>query len=111
MKYLFSFLVGLFLISCQNQAPTSSPDLAEVQVNISGMTCEIGCAKLIESKLIKVNGVDFVEVIFQDSIGTIKYDKNRLSQEDLVQVIEGIAGGDLYTVKSIETTEETPSIP
>ncbi len=66
------------------------------------MTCEIGCAKLIQSKLYKTDGVSFAEVHFADSLGVVSYDANRLSEKELVQVVENAGGGDLYTVSSIE---------
>lgn len=85
-------------------------DLAKVEVAISGMTCEIGCAKLIQSKLYKTDGVKEAKVVFVDSVGLITYDRNRVSKDDLKQVIERTAGGDLYSVvelKDVELVEET----
>ncbi|MFD2567163.1 cation transporter [Pseudotenacibaculum haliotis] len=78
-------------------------DLQTVSLNISGMTCEIGCAKTIQSKLSKKEGVASAKVVFTDSLATIEFDKNRTSKEDLISFIGGIAGGDLYTAS--EATE------
>ncbi|MEQ6124933.1 heavy metal-associated domain-containing protein [Pseudotenacibaculum sp. MALMAid0570] len=75
-----------------------------VSLNISGMTCEIGCAKTIQSKLSKKEGVASAKVVFTDSLATIKYDANTTSKEDLIKFIDGIAGGDLYTAKESENT-------
>jgi Cu+-exporting ATPase len=77
------------------------------------MTCEIGCAKLIQSKLYKTDGVTFAEVHFADSSGVVTYDANRLSERDLVQAVEKAGGGDLYTVSSIEpvTAEVSSEAP
>ena len=80
-------------------------ELAKVEVAISGMTCEIGCAKLIQSKLYKTEGVKNAEVVFIDSIGRITYDKNKVSKEELKQVIEKTAGGDLYSVVAVNEVE------
>lgn len=78
--------------------------LETISLNISGMTCEIGCAKTIESKLSKKEGVAFAKVIFTDSIATVQFDANKTSPKKLIKFIDGIAGGDLY--KASEKTAE-----
>lgn len=79
-------------------------DLETVSLNVTGMTCQIGCAKKIQSDLSKKDGVASAKVIFKDSTATIEYDKNKTSKEDLIAFIGGIAGGDLYTATEIEET-------
>ena len=81
-------------------------DLKHAKAEIKGMTCEIGCARLIQSKLYKTEGVTFASVSFADSSGVISYDASRVSIEDLKAVIEGAGGGDLYTVASIHGIPE-----
>ena len=46
-----------------------------ISLAISGMTCEIGCAKTIQSKLSKKEGVLNANVIFKDSIATIEFEQ------------------------------------
>ena len=72
-----------------------------ISLAISGMTCEIGCAKTIQSKLSKKEGVADAIVVFTDSIATITFDSNKTSTEDLSSFITGIAGGNLYTASEI----------
>jgi len=74
-----------------------------ISLAISGMTCEIGCAKTIQSKLSKKEGVSDAEVVFTDSIATITFDSNKTSTEDLSSFINGIAGGNLYTASEIKS--------
>jgi Cu+-exporting ATPase len=126
-KFLTVLLIAIIFVSCdtrdkavhtdnQKEAETQikAADVKTVQLEIKGMTCEIGCAKLIQSKLYKTDGVTFAEVHFADSSGVVTYDANRLSEKDLVQAVEKAGGGDLYTVSSVvavasETaTEEAP---
>ena len=76
-----------------------------VSLAISGMTCEIGCAKTIQSKLSKKEGVADAVVVFTDSIATITFDSNKTSTEDLSSFITGIAGGNLYTASEIRLKE------
>ena len=123
-KILTVLLFALIFISCDNrdkQTNLKSKDQTEseknseieqanvktVQLEIKGMTCEIGCAKLIQSKLYKTDGVSFAEVHFADSSGVVSYDTHRLSEKDLIEVIEQAGGGDLYRVSSIEESHES----
>lgn len=114
MKFNYILFLSLLLsiTSCSQEASkktaiTQNPIYEEIQVNISGMTCEIGCAKLIESKLIKTPGVEKVDVVFTDSIGYIRYDINQVNQKELVEVIEKTGGGELYRVKGLQSIEST----
>ena len=76
-----------------------------VSLAISGMTCEIGCAKTIQSKLSKKEGVAAAVVVFTDSIVTITFDSNKTSAENLSSFITGIVGGNLYTASEIRLNE------
>ena len=69
-----------------------------LEVEIEGMTCEIGCARTIQSKLSKVDGVTYSKVNFEAKKGQFTYDENKISKEDIINKINGIAGGDLYKV-------------
>lgn len=120
-KSLILILIAIIFASCDFKAKEGTEDSeiktkkleADIQtarLEISGMTCEIGCAKLIQSKLYKTDGVSFAEIHFADSSGLVTYDANRLSKQDIVNVVEKAGGGDLYEVNSISPVEvpETP---
>jgi Cu+-exporting ATPase len=98
----------------EKQSEIAEADVKTVKLEIKGMTCEIGCAKLIQSKLYKTDGISFAEVHFADSSGVVSYDANRLTEKDLVEAVEKAGGGDLYKVSSInpatreEQSEKTP---
>ncbi|WP_075340825.1 cation transporter [Tenacibaculum agarivorans] len=94
-------LLSLITFSCKTatkeegnkQANETMAAKAEtVSLNISGMSCEVSCAKTIESKLAKKEGVLEAKVIFNDSLATVKYDANKINKGDLISVIEGIGG-------------------
>ncbi len=107
----------LFFISCDSKKPEEqskeesieqkavAEDLHQVKVAIKGMTCEIGCARLIQSKLYKADGVSFAKISFQDSSGVVSFDQNRISEDEIKQIIERTAGGEIYSVASIEEIE------
>jgi len=77
-----------------------------VEVDIEGMTCEIGCARTIQSKLSKVAGVTYSKVSFETKKGQFTFDLNKVSQEDIVKKINGIAGGDLYSVTKTKELQD-----
>ncbi len=77
-----------------------------VSLAISGMTCEIGCAKTIQSKLSKKEGVLDAKVIFTDSIANIQFDANKTSKKDLIAFVDGIAGGEMYSASESSTTNK-----
>ena len=106
-------LFVLFFVSCEKKESSGKTDpkpsekvvaenLHYVKVEIKGMTCEIGCARLIQSKLYKANGVSFAKVSFEDSTGIVSYDQNRINTEEIKKVIENTAGGEIYSVVTIE---------
>ena len=110
---LIPLLIVLVFTSCKNKVENESPndnnsveseklDVRKIALNIEGMTCEIGCARTIQSKLSKTEGVKFAEINFEKKNGIVEYDANKLSEKEIVSVVEQIAGGDLYTVTDIE---------
>jgi Cu+-exporting ATPase len=76
-------------------------DLRSIEVSIEGMTCEIGCARTIQSKLSKVEGVSASIVDFESGKGFFTYDANQIDQKVIVDKITGIAGGEVYSVSSV----------
>ncbi|SDS45014.1 Heavy-metal-associated domain-containing protein [Polaribacter sp. KT25b] len=95
-KIIFSIAIACFILTgCKNEAPKEVKK-ENVSLAISGMTCEIGCAKTIQSKLSKKEGVLDAKVVFTDSIANIEFDANKTSKEDLIAFVSGIAGGELY---------------
>lgn len=114
-RYIFTLIVAVSMAftACKGEAEkvekqeapkeAAIAKMETVSLNISGMTCEIGCAKTIQSKLSKKDGVASAKVVFKDSAATVAFDANKTSSEDLITFINGIAGGDLYT--ATETQE------
>ena len=121
-KLLFVAFAGLLLVSCgksttKNEKVTSNLEKSEnlavnlekVVINIEGMTCEIGCARTIQSKLSKTDGVITASVSFDEKQGIVEYDANKTNAKEIVAIVQEIAGGDLYKVtgtKSLEITSD-----
>ena len=120
LNNLFLLLLTIFVLNSCNQikkensqgditSEIKTASLKSVEVAIEGMTCEIGCAKTIESKLAKVDGITFSKVSFEAKQGVFTFDENKLSKEDIQSKIDGIAGGGLYKAISIKEIPELVS--
>lgn len=123
MKKINSLLIVLcsllIFTSCEEKAQKKSIEVAstekneisadanlkKIALNIEGMTCEIGCARTIQSKLSKTQGVKFAKVNFDEKKGIVEYDANKISEKQIKAVVEDIAGGDVYKVADIKPTE------
>ena len=114
--FLLLAISALLIISCSvNDEKGKTKDIKSdvlqiakmetVSLAISGMTCQIGCAKAIQSKLSKKEDVAAAVVVFTNSIATITFDSNKTSAENLSSFITGIAGGNLYTASEIRLNE------
>jgi periplasmic mercuric ion binding protein len=71
-------------------------------IHIEGMTCAIGCAKAIEDKLSKMNGVQQAKVDFDKKEATINFDLDKLSSADLVKAIESTGDGESYKTSEVK---------
>ena len=103
-KAALLFLFSVLTFSACKQEIKKEIKKEKVTLAISGMTCEIGCAKTIQSKLSKKEGVLEAKVIFNDSSATINYDANTTSKKDLIAFVDGIAGGELYKASESKET-------
>jgi Cu+-exporting ATPase len=111
--FYFSIFVLVALISCNKNTGENvsvrnenveviAENIKNIEVEIEGMTCEIGCARLIQSRLSKTDGIKFVQVSFENKLGDISYDENIISKKEIMEEIEKVAGGDTYKVVAIK---------
>ena len=121
-KLLLTVVVLVFSLACKNNAApeiktieTNSADLATFKVDpnviytkaefsIDGMTCEIGCAKSIEKKMAKLDGVKFAKVDFEKKLAMVEYDQAKVSPKTLEETVAKV--GEVYKVKDMKTVEE-----
>lgn len=76
-------------------------NLTEVNFEIDGMTCEFGCAKMIEKKLANAKGVDSAKVDYETNLAYISFDKTQQSKEELKKIIEVLLDGNTYKASEI----------
>lgn len=108
---LAAMLITVAMVSCKKEgqavaevkkekAAAVKPEKASM--HIEGMTCAIGCAKTIESKLSGLDGVQKATVDFDNKTATIEYDATVQTPEDLAKIIEGVADGKTYKVSEVK---------
>lgn len=121
-KLLFVAFAGMLLVSCGKSTTKSEKgtsnleksgnlavNLEKVAINIEGMTCEIGCARTIQAKLSKTEGIITAIVNFDEKQGIVEFDANITNAKKITAIVQEIAGGDLYKVtgtKSLEITSD-----
>lgn len=119
-KLLFVAFAGMLLVSCGKSTAKSEKDttnlenseklavnLEKVAINIEGMTCEIGCARTIQAKLSKTEGIITAIVNFDKKQGIVEFDPNKMNTKKIAAIVQEIAGGDLYNVTGIKSLEIT----
>lgn len=81
--------------------------LAKAEFNIEGMTCAIGCAKTIEKKLAKMDGVKSAKVDFDNKLAMVEFDEAKVNTTNLEETVKG--AGESYSVNGMKTVESFTS--
>ncbi|AXG68476.1 copper-exporting P-type ATPase A [Kordia sp. SMS9] len=122
-KILFICALALAIVSCKDsntpktitidtQATTvkkeaSKEDLAanynKAEFKIDGMTCAIGCAKRIESKLASMEGVKSATVDFEQKLAMVEYNEEKVDFDALVGTVAKVPGK--YKVSDMKNVE------
>jgi len=69
----------------------TTENLQKISLEIEGMTCEIGCARTIQSKLSKKKGVKSAKVSFEDKKGIVEFDSSKITEIQVIAVINQIS--------------------
>lgn len=118
-SFLGIFAVATMFVACKDSnnattetvvdhtTSTDTPAKMETaSFSIDGMSCAIGCAKTIESKVANMEGVQEAKVDYDTKTATVKYDASKQSPEKIVETVEGVAGGKLYKVSNVSSTAD-----
>jgi len=116
---------ALLAFSCKNEAQpevktvdietttTANTEKAELDPNatyakaefkIEGMTCVMGCAKTIEKKISKMEGVKSVAVDFKRELAMVEYDEAKVTPAAVETTVTGVS--DTYKVTDYKTVTE-----
>ncbi|MDG5490949.1 heavy-metal-associated domain-containing protein [Psychroserpens sp. SPM9] len=74
---------------------------AKAEFGIEGMTCAMGCAKSIEKKIAKMDGVKSAKVDFDKELAMVEYDEAMVTPTTLEEAVA--KAGDTYKVKDMKT--------
>ncbi|MBT4915496.1 MAG: heavy-metal-associated domain-containing protein [Formosa sp.] len=69
--------------------------------NIKGMTCEMGCAKTIEKKLAKMDGMKSAVVDFKNEMASVEFDVAKLNHSSITKAVNQVS--DIYSVENMQT--------
>jgi len=115
-------LFSVVLWSCKNEPETKTVEVEETKAvneidenatiamaefKIEGMTCAIGCAKTIEKKLSKMEGVKSASVDFEKEMAMVEYDEAKVNTDAIEKTVTGAS--DQYKVSDMKTVESSSS--
>lgn len=111
--------LAMFLMHCKNEAKPEiktvaieASDIKELDPNatyakaeftIDGMACEIGCAKKIEKKISKMEGVKSATVDFGRKLAMVEYNEAKVTPASLEGTVTNVA--DTYKVSNMHTVD------
>ncbi|SDB60712.1 Cu+-exporting ATPase [Flavobacteriaceae bacterium MAR_2010_188] len=125
LKYfLFLFTLSVALFSCKNSEPEvitvdnttnnnkeiamdANADYAKAEFGIKGMTCAMGCAKSIENKLAKMDGVKSAKVDFEHEVAMVEYNEAKVTPKSLEEAVA--SAGNEYKVTEMKTVDSFSS--
>ncbi|MFL0353420.1 heavy-metal-associated domain-containing protein [Xanthomarina sp. GH4-25] len=114
-------LLTVFITACKNETTpevvtieTETPTeevatldpnatYAKAEFTIEGMTCAMGCAKTIEKKMAKMDGVKSATVDFDKKLAMVEYDEAKVTPTSLEEVVKKT--GDMYSVTDMHTVD------
>lgn len=93
-------------VSEKDVSQTLDPNatFAKVEFSIDGMTCAMGCAKTIEKKMAKMEGVKMAKVDFDKRLAMVEYDEAKVNPQSLEEAVAKV--GDVYKVKDMKIVED-----
>lgn len=83
-------------------AVAQKPETASFKID--GMVCAVGCAKTIEKKLAKLDGVTKATVDYDKKEATVEFDAAKQSAEKIVEAVEKTGDGKTYKVTDVKSS-------
>ena len=93
-------------VTSSNETASLDPNAtyAKAEFAIDGMTCAVGCAKTIEKKLAKMDGVKSARVDFDKKLAMVEYNEDKVSPSNLEEAVK--MAGAAYSVENMQTVEK-----
>lgn len=116
---LFVACAGFIITGCKNDVVETSAETTTTETtkmvaakpetasfNIEGMSCAVGCAKTIEKKLAKMDGVQHATVDYDTKTAKVEFDASVLTTENLIEAVESAADGKTYKVADVKSSKD-----
>lgn len=113
-------LFALIVMNCKNEAKPEvktvevateashsidpNAHYAKAEFTIDGMTCAMGCAKTIENKIAKMDGVKSATVDFDRKLAMVEYNDAKVTPALLEETVTKVS--DTYKVSNMKTASE-----
>jgi Cu+-exporting ATPase len=81
---------------------------AAAEFTIKGMTCAMGCAKTIEKKLAKTDGILSAKVDFENELASVEFDADKIDKDALNKIVTGVS--DTYYVHDMKISDQPFSV-
>ena len=81
---------------------------AAAEFTIKGMTCAMGCAKTIEKKLAKTDGILSAKVDFENELASVEFDADKIDKNALNKIVTGVS--DTYSVHNMKISDQPFSV-
>lgn len=81
---------------------------AAAEFTIKGMTCAMGCAKTIEKKLAKTDGVLSAKVDFENELASVEFEADKIDKDALNKIVTGVS--DTYYVHDMKISDQPFSV-
>ena len=112
LKLIVLLFIVTFAFTACNTATKKKPEIQEVTIEnsqkiafqITGMTCEIGCAKTIQKKLANMEGVKSAKVDFKNEMAMVEYDVAKANPMSISKTVTSVS--DTYSVDNMKTVVE-----
>jgi len=120
-------LVTFVIVSCKNQVEPEvktietevavvkaknllNPDATFIksEFTIDGMTCEVGCARTIQKKIARMDGVKSATVDFERKLAMVEYDEAMVNHTSLEATVSKAA--DIYKVSDMKTVDDFSTV-
>jgi len=81
---------------------------AAAEFTIKGMTCAMGCAKTIEKKLAKTDGILSAKVDFENELASVEFNADKIDKNALNKIVTGVS--DTYSVHNMKISDQPFSV-
>ena len=81
---------------------------AKAEFTIKGMTCAMGCAKTIEKKLAKTDGVLSAKVDFENELASVEFDADKIDKDAFKKIVTGVS--DTYSIHDMKISDQLFSV-